>query len=256
MAGPTIWAIADLHLAFGNPKKSMDVFGPKWADYANKLQAHWKATVGPDDLVLLAGDISWAMGLQDALIDLEWIDQLPGQKVMIRGNHDYWWPSSAKLKAVLPPTFSFIHNTAFEWNGVALGGARLWDTFEYSFSEAIEFVENPHAKKKTVEELAHQKEDDELIFQRELGRLKLSLEKMNPKAQLKIVMTHYPPIGPNLKPSRASALLEDFGINICVFGHLHNVRAGSLPFGEARGVKYLFTAADAIDFTPVKVVTL
>jgi len=137
-----------------------------------------------------------------------------------------------------------------------LGGSRLWDSFEYTFDDYIEFVENPYAKKKTKEELAHQKEEDERIFQRELARLKLSLEKMNKSASLKIALTHYPPISADLRPSRASAILEDFGIDICIFGHLHNVRPNSLNFGKARGVKYLFTSADYIDFSPIKVVSL
>lgn len=249
----SIWVLADLHLAFGNPSKSMEVFGPAWKDYPEKIKTSWEATVGPDDLVLIPGDLSWAMKPEDALIDLEWIDRLPGQKLILRGNHDYWWPTSAKLKGLLPPSFSFIHNNAFEWNDVAFGGSRLWDTKEYSFDPFIEFVENPLSKKKTAEELVKQKEENERIFVRELNRLTMSLEKLNPKAKTRIALTHYPPIGADLRPSRASAILEDFGIDICVFGHLHNVRAKSLNFGSARGVKYLFASADYLDFTPIKV---
>jgi len=249
----TIWAIADLHLAFGNPKKTMEVFGPAWKDYPEKIEAAWKARVGPDDLVLIPGDISWGMNLEEAIVDLEWIDRLPGHKLILRGNHDYWWATAAKLEKILPPSLSFIHNSVFEWNGIAFGGSRLWDTREYTFDSYIEFVENPYSKKKTPEELAKQKEEDERIFERELNRLKISLEQLNPHADHRIALVHYPPIGPDLKPSRAGALLEDYKIDTCVFGHLHNVRPGSLSFGTARGVKYLFTSADYIDFTPVLV---
>jgi len=249
----SIWALADLHLALGNPSKSMEAFGPVWKDYPKRIKAAWEATVGPDDLVLIPGDLSWAMKPQDALIDLEWIDALPGQKLILRGNHDYWWPTAAKLKALLPPSMVFIHNNAFTWNDATFGGSRLWDSREYSFEEVIEFVENPLAKKKTPEELEKQKEEDERIFERELNRLRLSLEQLNPKAKTRIALTHYPPIGKNLRPSRASAILEDFAIDICVFGHLHNVREKSLEFGTARGVKYLFASADYLDFTPIKV---
>jgi len=171
----------------------------------------------------------------------------------LRGNHDYWWPTGKKLKAILPPTIHFIHNTAFDWNEYTFGGTRLWDTPEYRFDKFIEFVENPYERKLTQEEWEKKKEEEEKIFNRELDRLKLSLEKLNPKAKLRIALTHYPPIGADLKPSRASKILEDFQIDICVFGHLHNVRENSLNFGSARGVKYLFCSADYLGFAPIKV---
>lgn len=241
----TIWTLADLHLSFGNPKKTMEVF-PGWENYAARIQEGWRKTVKEGDLVLVPGDISWAMKPEDALKDLDWIDQLPGEKLIIRGNHDYWWPSASKLKGLLPPSFHFIQNNAFNWNGSSFAGARLWDTHEYRFSDYIEFVENPREREKQVNEA-----ETERIFVRELDRLKLSLEKLDPKAKHRIALTHYPPIGPNLKPSRASALLEDYGVDICVFGHLHNVK--ELDFGEARGVRYIFASADYLGFTPIKV---
>lgn len=249
----TIWALADVHLPFGNPKKSMEAFGPAWKDYAKRIKENWEKVVQSEDLVLVPGDISWAMKAEDALPDLDFLDALPGEKLIIRGNHDYWWPSSQKLKGLLPPSIHFIHNSAFAWRDAAFGGARLWDTYEYSFDPYIEFVENPLARKKSREELAREKEEGEKIFQRELERLRLSLEKMNPKAKHRIALTHYPPIGADLRPSRASAILEDFQIEICVFGHLHNVREGSLPFGTARGVQYIFASADYLGFAPIMV---
>lgn len=231
----------------------MEVFGPAWKDYTRRIEENWTNCVGPEDLVLIPGDLSWAMRPEEALLDLDWIDQLPGEKLIIRGNHDYWWPTSKKLAAMLPPTFHFIHNTAFEWNEIAFGGARLWDTDEYTFEAYIEFIENPLQKKLSVEEIAEKKEEDKRIFERELERLRLSLEKLNPRAKKRIALTHYPPISPDLKPSRASALLEDFRIDVCVFGHLHNVRENSLSFGEARGVRYVFASADYLGFTPIKI---
>ena len=245
----TIWALADTHLAFGNPGKNMEVFGPLWKDYPQKIKENWERVVGEGDLVLIAGDISWAMKPEAALADLDFIDALPGDKLIIRGNHDYWWPSNLKLKGLLPPSIHFIHNTAFHWNGVAFGGSRLWDTREYNFSEFIEFVENPFQKTKEQPPA----EETERIFVRELERLKLSLSQMDPKADVKIALTHYCPIASDLKPSRAAILLEDFGIDVCVFGHLHNVKEGALPFGEARGVRYLLSSADYLGFTPIKV---
>lgn len=231
----------------------MEVFGPVWKDYPKKIQENWERVVGADDLVLIPGDISWAMKPEEALKDLDFIDQLPGEKLIIRGNHDYWWPTASKLQGLLPPSIHFVQNNAFDWKDCTFGGARLWDTHEYSFEEVIEFVENPLAKKKNAEELAKEKEEGERIFVRDLERLKLSLQALNPKAKHRIALTHYPPIGKDLKPSRASAILEDFKIDICVFGHLHNVRENSLNFGEARDVRYIFASADYLGFTPIKV---
>lgn len=249
----SIWALSDPHLAFGVPEKTMEVFGTSWKNYAEKIQSNWTSLIAPDDLVLIPGDISWAKTLDEALVDLKWIDALPGTKVIIRGNHDYWWSSSAKLSKAMPPSIHFIHNNTFLWNDIAIGGSRLWDTEEYSFNAFIEFQENVRQKTKTPEELAFEKEESERIFIRELERLKLSLSQLPTKAKMKIAMTHYPPIGSDLAPSRASQILESFGIDVCVFGHLHNVRPGSLPFGQARGVKYLFTSCDYLDFVPIKI---
>lgn len=246
-----IWALADLHLAHSVPSKNMAVFGPLWEGYMDKIGASWTKVVKPEDLVLLPGDITWAMKLEEAKIDLEWIDRLPGTKVMIRGNHDYWWSSSKKMSEVFPPSIHFIQNTAFHWNDIAIGGTRLWDTPEYNFSSYVHFQENPKAR---LPEEPFNEEKDAAIFERELERLKLSLRQMNPAARLKIAMVHYPPISADLKPSRTSAILEEFGINICVFGHLHNLTKEKLMFGEVRGIKYLLTSADFLDFHPLRIV--
>lgn len=249
----SVWALSDPHLAFGAPGKSMEAFGPAWRQYAERIALNWEEKISPADLVLLPGDISWAMHLEEALADLTWIDALPGTKVILRGNHDFWWSSATKMAKIMPPSIHFIHNSIFLWQDLAIGGSRLWDTSEYSFGDFTEFQENPKARLKTPEDLAKGKEEDERIFMRELERLKLSLSLLPEKAKIKIAMTHYPPIGADLAPSRASRILESCGINTCVFGHLHNVRKGSLPFGEARGVRYLFASCDYLDFVPLKV---
>jgi len=246
-----IWALADLHLAYSTPSKDMAVFGPVWEGYMDKKAASWKELVKSEDLVLLPGDITWAMKLEEAKIDLEWIDSLPGTKVLIRGNHDYWWSSAKKMSEIFPPSVHFIHNNAYHFNDVAIGGSRLWDTPEYNFNGYVHFQANPKARDP---EKAHDKDNDSAIFERELERLKLSLKQMNPSARLKIVMTHYPPISADLNPSRASAILEEFGVQVCVFGHLHNLKKDKPMFGEVRGVKYLLTAADYLDFRPLRII--
>lgn len=246
-----IWALADLHLAYSVPSKDMAVFGPVWEGYMDKMAASWKELVEPDDLVLLPGDITWAMKLEEAKIDLEWIDRLPGTKVLIRGNHDYWWGSAKKMSEIFPPSVHFIHNNAYHFDDVAIGGSRLWDTPEYNFNGYVHFQAN--SKARDTEE-THDKDKDAAIFERELERLKLSLKQMNPSARVKIVMTHYPPISADLKPSRVSAILEEFGVQICVFGHLHNLKKDKPMFGEVGGVKYLLTAADYLDFRPLRII--
>ena len=244
-----IWAIADLHLSFGDPSKSMDVFGPAWKGHAERIGVAWRDTIGNDDLVLLPGDISWAMKLADAEKDLAWIEALPGTKVMIRGNHDYWWTSKNKVRKALPENMHIIHNDALTLNGVTIGGARLWDTPAYGFRDYIEFKENPTGKKK--EKVEETPEAQQRIFNRELGRLDLSLKGLDANADLRIAMTHYPPLDADLNPSEASQILEANKIDICLFGHLHNVRPGTLPMGTARGVRYELVACDYLDCKPL-----
>jgi len=249
----SVWALSDPHLSFGVPDKNMGAFGPDWEGYAEKMALNWNKNISQEDLVLIPGDISWAMSLDEALIDLKWIDALPGTKVILKGNHDYWWGSASKLSKTMPPSIHFIQNNAFNWNDITVGGARLWDSPEYSFEKLINFRENPKAKPKAPKDFEKEKQDSEKVFVRELERLKLSLSQLNPKARLRIALTHYPPIGADLKSSRASEILESYHINICIFGHLHSLKKGISPFGEARGVRYLLTSADYLDFMPLKV---
>ena len=129
----TIWAIADLHLSFGVPNKHMRIFGPQWEDYTDKIEKGWRASILQNDLVLIPGDISWAMQVEEVRPDLEWIDRLPGTKVFIKGNHDYWWNSLSKLKHVLPSTCHLIQNNSFTWNDFSIAGTRLWDIPGISF---------------------------------------------------------------------------------------------------------------------------
>lgn len=243
-----IWAIGDLHLSFGVPEKGMDLFGIQWKDHPEKIRTHWCDLIRAEDLVLLPGDISWAMKPEEAKVDLEWIHQLPGTKVMIRGNHDYWWGSLNKVKQVLPPSIHAIQNNSMTWEGVGIAGARLWDTPEYKFNEVIEYVERP---KTSSVEPPNTEDEAARVFQRELGRFELSLQSLPKETSLRLAMTHYPPIGLKLAPSEASALLEKHRINICVFGHLHSLKKGLKLFGSARNVRYELTSCDYLDFSPL-----
>lgn len=246
----SVWSIADLHLSFGVPNKEMDLFGPQWASHAQKVAENWVKLIRPDDLVLIPGDISWAMTTEEAKPDLEWIHNLPGTKVILRGNHDYWWTSLSKVEKVLPPSIHLIQNNSIVWNGIGIAGTRLWDTPEYTFKEFVDYKDNPRSRKLTEPESSL--EESEKIFQRELGRLELSLKTLKDNTDLRIAMTHYPPIGADLKDSRASALLEKYKIDICVFGHLHNLKPGISLFGTKNNIRYVLTACDYVNFVPVK----
>lgn len=248
----SVWALGDLHLSFGVPDKKMDIFGDNWKEHHQKIKEHWMDLIRPTDLVLLPGDISWAMRTEDAKPDLLWIDALPGTKVMIRGNHDFWWNSLKKVEEILPPSIHVIQNNVFIWNDFAICGARLWDTNEYGFSSFITYKDNPKAKPLTETDENH--EEAQRIFDRELSRLELSLKALPKDQRIRIAMTHYPPIGADLGASKTSQLLEKYQIAACVFGHLHNVHRGALPFGTKGGIRYMLTSCDYLDFTPLQVV--
>lgn len=237
-----VFAIADLHLSFGTPNKKMDIFGPEWHDHEDKVAKNWQEAIKPEDLVLLPGDISWGKRLEDALPDLDWIDALPGRKVMIRGNHDYWWPSSSKLASLPLKSIQFIHQNALKIGTIAIAGTRLWDNDEIDLSDYFHVAPSAWAEKMKPEE-------NEKIYRRELFRLEESLKKMDPKAPLKICMVHYPPLGPDLKATPASELLEKYRVDICLFGHLHGL-AKRPAYGSKNGVRYHLTSCDFLHCIP------
>jgi len=245
----SIFAIADLHLSFNTPRKGMDIFGENWKEHASKIEATWKELITKDDLILVAGDISWAMNFEQVEADFHWIDQLPGTKVIIKGNHDYWWTTLNKVREKLPPSILAIQSDALLWNDIAISGTRLWDTQEFSFKEYIDLQPGPSPfTPKSEEELLH----NEKIYARELDRLERSIQAM-PEAKTKIVMTHYPPISADLQQSKASQILEKYSVNHCVFGHLHQMKEGVKMFGEKNGIRYHFTSCDYLDFKPIKI---
>lgn len=239
--------MSDLHLSFGAKDKSMEYLFPSWKGYESRIKESWDRLIGQDDLVLIPGDISWAMRLENAQPDLTFLAERPGTKVLVRGNHDYWWNTATKVRKVLPEGVHIIHNDVFCIESIAIGGSRLWDSSEYSFESIIAFQELPsdREKKEKVEE------DEEKLFLRELARLEMSLKQLPPQAKIKIALSHYPPIGLDLKPSRASALMEKYGVNYAIFGHLHSIKSSCHDlFGQARGVTYILASADWLQFQP------
>ncbi len=241
----TLYALGDTHLGTA-VNKPMDIFGPLWAGHPVPLFQRWEATVAPEDVVLVPGDISWGMTLAEAEPDLLHLDELPGRKLLIQGNHDYWWESLKKMRALPLKTIEFIQNDAVLLppasvpgveGPVAVCGTRGWiSPGDRTWNEDVE-----HNAK---------------IYQREVGRLKLSLEtgrKLG--ANHFIVMLHYPPVAEDHQPTAFTELLESFGgVLVCLYGHLHGPGAQNRAFkGEHGGVRYRLVACDGIDFTPVPV---
>ena len=225
-----IYAIADLHLSLTS-EKPMDVFGEAWHGHAEKIEQNWREIVREDDLVLIPGDISWAMQLSAALPDLSFIGRFPGKKILLKGNHDYWWSAIGRVRASLPDGMRALQNDAFVENGVGICGSRGWNCPDCSsFSK-----------------------DDEKIYLRELDRLSLSLKALPKEVETKIAMMHFPPFCEKERKSRFTELLEENGVKIVVYGHLHG-EANKYAFeGERNGILYHCVAADKLNFVPKRI---
>lgn len=229
-----IWAIGDLHLGFSTGKW-MDRFGDHWLGHAEKVESSWRELVRDEDIVLLPGDLSWAMKPAEAISDLQWLASLPGSKVLIKGNHDYWWPGShAKLQALLPPRIHAIKKRALVLHGIPLIGVRGPDF-------ALRDGELPQAL------------EDRLV--RERRELLLSIEDLRSSYagdRRPICLFHYPPYPLGATESAFTRILEEAGCSHCVFGHLHTEEEHRRVFqGEQRGVRYHLTSCDSIGFRPL-----
>ncbi|MDZ7705876.1 MAG: metallophosphoesterase [Trueperaceae bacterium] len=220
-----IFAIADPHLSRADPKP-MDIFGGNWEGHPDAFFEGWREVVRDGDLVLVPGDISWAMKLGEALLDLRDLADLPGDKVLLRGNHDYWWPSISKLRAALPAGMYAVQNDALRFGDVVIAGTRGWVCpGGHGFSE-----------------------QDEKIYRRELDRLRLSLAEAKKLGGEKlIVMLHYPPTNVRLEPSGFTDILLKHAPDVLVFGHLHG---DDRVIRELGAIDVHFVAADALRFRP------
>lgn len=248
-----IYGLSDLHLSFGIPEKSMEIFGEPWIGYHDKIRLAWNKMITPQDIVLLPGDISWAMTLEEVKQDFKFLSSLPGNKYMIRGNHDYWSSASAKkLSQYLPPQLHYLsQGFAVLSPQCAVVGVRLWDSPTIQIDQRI-FAIDENATKAGKKEYTEQ---DQKIFLRELNRLQRALEALPKETENVIVMTHYPPISYDGTPSMVSDLLESDGrVTHCLFGHLHKVRTPLEGFGKIRGITYTLLSADYVNFVPQVIV--
>ena len=232
-----IFAISDLHLSLTSPfdperketpaeGKPMSVFGTQWNNHMLRIEDAWKKTVSSGDVVLIAGDISWAMKPEEARYDLDFISHLPGRKIMIKGNHDLWWHSVGKIRKMLPDGIEVIQNDAVILPDLAVCGSRLW-----LLPSSSDF-----------------KKDDEPIYRRELIRMELSLKAAMGKPV--IAMTHFMPIGEKGERNEVIDLFRDYHVKKAVYGHLHDKSHAIAVEGDKHGISFYLTSADYISFCP------
>lgn len=230
----TVFAIGDLHLSGSEDvDKPMDVFGSEWTGHREKIERNWTQTVSSDDAVLVCGDLSWAMTLEEAAPDLDFLDSLPGTKYIIRGNHDYWYSGPSKVRKATGDSIRLVRFDAHVFGRVGICGVRAWPwpgLDDYS------------------------EQDDAKHWRRAKLRLEMSLDAL---AELEwdeaVAMFHYPPITRD-EASELCDMIREAGVDYCIYGHLH---ADAIPRafeGEHDGVHYRCVSADAVDFTPVPIV--
>ncbi|MDD6011455.1 MAG: metallophosphoesterase [Oscillospiraceae bacterium] len=223
----SIFAIADTHLSLSDDKP-MDIFGG-WSDYVQRLEKNWRALVDERDTVVLPGDISWAMSLDGAEKDFRFLHELPGQKIILKGNHDYWWNTKKKMDAFLAEkgldTIRILHNCAYRVGDFSLCGTRGW------FYDA-------------------ETDADMKVLLREVGRLERSIQQAVDLGGEPIVFLHYPPAMQNQICEEIFSVLVKYDIKRCYYGHLHGEFAGRNICQNAENVKLSLISADYLGFTP------
>ncbi len=222
-----IYAISDLHISTCT-NKPMDVFGGNWIGYLDKIHEDWNKKVTDDDIVLIGGDISWAMTIEEAQRDILTLANLKGKKVFIKGNHDYWWSGIGKVRDVLPENCFALQNDSVRFSNIVICGSRCW-----CVPGSPEFTQQ-----------------DNKIYLRETERLKLSLasaNKIKQEGDKMIALIHYPPFNVHRENNLFTEIFESNGVDAVVYGHLHgkNVRADKIVIKN--GVKYYLTSCDQVD---------
>jgi predicted phosphohydrolase len=227
----SLYAIGDLHLALGAPQKSMEVFGGRWQNYVRKIEKGF-AVLSDGDLCVICGDLSWGMDLEEALPDFRFLNALPGNKLLVKGNHDYWWATAAKMEAFFAAhglhRLSILHNNCAYYGEAAVCGTRGW-FFEEEKGDA-------HDKK---------------IMLREVGRLEASLKAANGRE--KLCFLHYPPLYLHHTCAEILELLEKYKVGLCCYGHIHDKGCHAAFRGEWAGTVYKLVSADFLNFVPAKI---
>ena len=222
----SLFAIADTHLSFGT-NKPMDSF-PGWENYTDRLKENWNKIIDNDDFVVIAGDISWAMNFDELKVDFDFINKLNGKKIILKGNHDYWWNTMSKMNKFIEEnqfdTITILHNSAFDFDDFSVCGSRGW------FFDSEE-------------------EHNEKVLNREVMRVKTSIECA--KNDEKIVFLHYPPVTENQCCDEILNLLKEKGIKKCYYGHLHGGAAQYAFDDNFDGIDFKLISADRLKFVPL-----
>ncbi len=233
----SIYVIADLHLSFKNPKP-MNIFGDNWENHEEKIKKDWLEKVTDNDLVILPGDFSWAMKLEDAYLDFKYLEELPGKKLLLKGNHDYWWTTIKKMHTYLEEnnfnSIDFIYNNSYLFEDKIITGTRGW----------------------TLNDLENQGK----ILNRELGRLELSINegiKKYGKDKTILVFMHYPPITNvamlNHLELKFVNLMKKYNVQSCMYGHLHSHSHKDAVEGMVEGIEFRLVSGDYLDFKLMKI---
>lgn len=229
-----VFAISDLHLSTA-VEKPMDVFGDGWQNHFEKISADWISKVAPDDVVLLGGDISWGISIEEAAPDYALIQALPGKKVVLRGNHDYYWNSLSKMREAFPD-FIFLQNNCIRIDKLLIAGTRGWTIPSTDSTD-----------------------EDKKIFARELIRLEISMDYMSKQRtdeDYVVALLHYPPFEADYCDSEVTAILEKYKVDTVLYGHLHGKKVRVNPSVEKNGINYVLTSCDLINNTLVQVTEL
>ena len=229
----SLYAIGDLHLSFG-VDKPMNIFGSKWDRYEEKIEKDWMAKVKETDTVILLGDFSWAMYLEEAEKDFMFLNSLPGNKILLKGNHDYWWNTVNKMKKYLEEkgfnNIDFLYNNSFLYDNYIIAGTRGWGSGGT--------------------------EEDIKVKKREKIRLELSIQdgikKFGDNKEI-IVCTHYPPFGENDEETDLIGIMKKFNVRKCLYGHLHGDAHKEAKQGNIDGIEYMLLSGDYVDFKLTKI---
>ena len=235
----SLFVIADLHLDTLTNQKSMEVFGNKWQGYIEKIKKNWTRVVSETDTVIIPGDISWALATEDSIPDLKWIDALPGKKIIMKGNHDFWWSTVSKLNSIFEKnqitSIDILYNNAIEVENYILAGSRGW------------FVDRSQQNAKMLNV------DHEKIINREVIRLKLSLDAAKKLQETTnkeiIVFFHFPPVWGDFECKEILEILKQYNISRCYFGHIHGCYTQNSPI-LWENIEFRMISADFIDFIP------
>lgn len=227
-----LYAISDLHLPLG-VNKPMDIFGKNWENYVERLRENWQREITKEDTVVLPGDFSWATYLEDSKADFDFLNSLPGRKIILKGNHDYWWTTMNKLKKFVADmgyeNIEFLQNNSFEYKDISICGTRGWNT--------------------PCPELFG---DDKKIYDREILRLDLSVKSAKNPDNI-ICFTHFPPVLKDYTKNAMTEFFEKNNIKKSVFGHIHSGGIKNVFEGSLFGVEYTLVSCDYREFMPVKI---